>query len=81
MNEEKQIEELAKDMCAACRIAVATECKETVCEGVREHAKQLYKMNYRKPRKYFSPEDVRRMTAKDVAENYTDIMESMKEWK
>lgn len=31
--------------------------------------------------KYFSPEDVRRMTAKDVRDNYTAIMESMRYWK
>ena len=30
---------------------------------------------------YFTPEDVQRMTAKDVRDNYTAIMESMKKWK
>ena len=34
-----------------------------------------------KQSKYFSPEDVRRMTAKDVADNYSAIMESMRKWK
>lgn len=33
-----------------------------------------------KPPQYFTPEDVRRMTAKDVKDNYTAIMESMKKW-
>ena len=29
---------------------------------------------------YFSPEDVRHMTSKDVKNNYSAIMKSMKEW-
>ena len=33
------------------------------------------------PKDYFSPEDVQRMTAKDVRDNYTAVMESMKKWK
>ncbi len=33
------------------------------------------------PKKHFTPEDVRRMTASDVKKNYQAIMDSMKEWK
>lgn len=31
-------------------------------------------------KKYFSPEEVRKMTPREVRENYTAIMGSMKEW-
>ena len=32
-------------------------------------------------KKFFSPEDVRKMSQKEVHENYQAIMDSMKEWK
>ena len=33
------------------------------------------------PKKHFTPEDVRKMSRTEVRENYTAIMDSMKEWK
>lgn len=33
-----------------------------------------------KPKKYFTPEEVRNMTREEVRANYTAIINSMKEW-
>ena len=33
------------------------------------------------PKKYFSPEQVRKMSSREVLENYVAIINSMKEWK
>lgn len=32
-------------------------------------------------KRYYSPQDVRKMTPKEIHENYSAIMESMKKWK
>lgn len=49
MSKEKQIEEMARDMCDSCREAVtAEECQLNCCDGVRQHAEALYARGYRK---------------------------------
>lgn len=51
MSREKQIEEMAKDMCDCCRAAIIEKeypCQNSVCEGVRKHAEALYNAGYRK---------------------------------
>jgi len=48
MSKEKQIEEMAKDMCSCCKEAVSQECEYSICEGVRKHAEALYNAGYRK---------------------------------
>lgn len=49
MSREKQIEEMAKDMCACCREAVTNnECELGGCDGVRQHAEALYNSGYRR---------------------------------
>ena len=59
---DKQIEEMAKDMCNCCREAVTNkECDLGGCDGVRLHAEALYNAGYRK--------------ASDVA---TEIFEELK---
>lgn len=46
---EKQIEEMAKDMCDCCRKAVTNDtCEETLCCGVIQHAEAIYNAGYRK---------------------------------
>jgi hypothetical protein len=58
-----------------CEVCVYyTSCEPNpfgVCSKFEEKEKE----------KHFSPEDVRRMTAKEVLDNFTAIMSSMKMWK
>ena len=44
----KQIEEMARDMCNACYGVFTTECEERPCWDVRKHAEALYNAGYRK---------------------------------
>lgn len=52
MNEEKQIEEMAKDMCDCCKAInkdiAYPPCEDSVCKSVRKHAEALYNKNYRR---------------------------------
>lgn len=48
MSREKQIEEMAEDMCSCCKEALAQECEYSICECVRKHAEALYNAGYRK---------------------------------
>lgn len=57
------------DRCVCCG-AIIPEGRQ-VCPICEKQSTEL---------KYFTPEDVRRMTAKDVRDNYTAVMESMKKW-
>ena len=55
---EKQIEEMAKEMCDCCRKAVTNDtCEETLCWGVIQHAEALYNAGYRK-QEWISVEDM-----------------------
>jgi hypothetical protein len=49
MSENKQIEEMVRDMCDSCREATTAEkCQLDCCDGVRQHAEALYARGYRK---------------------------------
>ena len=49
MSKEKQIDEMAKEMCECCREAVTNNtCEDSLCIGVLKHAEALYDAGYRK---------------------------------
>lgn len=50
MSREKQIEEMAKDMCDCCKAVFSDigECKKHICDEARKYAEALYNAGYRK---------------------------------
>lgn len=89
IEQEKQIEEMAMVVCSNCVVGQA-RCKfyTKPCDVVKQECETLYNAGYRKqsentnvPTKYLSPSDVRKMSPKEVKENYDLVVQSMKYWK
>lgn len=95
MKEEKQIKELAKvicevsgcshkcpstDKCIVDEEAEAILDKYELIPKRNKLSSTLKNDNKVSEDKYFTPEEVRKMTPKEVKENYDLIIQSMKRW-
>lgn len=82
-NRNSHIEEMAKIIRNACSETSVDECREFEGDCSLCRATLLYNAGYcrRIKANFFTPEEVRKMSPREVKENYTAIMESIKEWK
>lgn len=72
------IEKLAKELCnkSCCH----HKCKDTKDCVVEEEAKEVIANSATTTKKHFTPSEVRKMTPKEVRENYDLIIQSMQRW-
>jgi hypothetical protein len=68
--------------CSLCKGATEPTAFCSMCGGQMGEAKKaLAKTKEEAPSKFFAPEEVRKMSPKEVKANYKAIMNSMKKWK